>query len=236
MRFSLRLHAHRPWPDLLAAARHAAAAGWDGIWFGDEPDPALECWAVVGALAAAVPGVGLGALVDADRDRHPAVVAKLAATAHLVSGGRVVLGLDPGARPDAMQRLMEACEVVKGLSRDERTTLGGRFYQLQDAPLDPKPGPRPLPLMIWDHGYATVEAAARHATHWCLTGEPESVAAQIDQVRRRCDEIARDPDELSISVRGARLADLDRYRDAGVTEWIVPENSSEVLDRIITER
>lgn len=236
MRFTVRLRADRPWPAVLAVARHAAATGWDGIWFGDEPEPALECWAAVGALAAAIPGIRLGALVDDDRGRHPAVIAKLAATVDLASGGRVVLGLDPGSRPDAIARLAEACQVVKSLVGSDRTTLGGRFYQLHDAPLDPKPRQQPFPLMVWDRGNATAEVAARYATEWCLAGDRASLADQIAGVRRRCEETGRDPAELAISVRGADLGPLlEQYREVGVTEWVVPEAGRDELDRIITE-
>ena len=56
----------------------------------------LECWSVVAALAAAVPRVGIGTLVCGNTYRHPAVLANQAATADVISGGRVILGLGAG--------------------------------------------------------------------------------------------------------------------------------------------
>ena len=72
MRFSVWPNPQQPWESILEVSRHAEASGWDGIWFADhfmpnadaEPgkpatDPVLECWAVLAALAVAVPRVGL---------------------------------------------------------------------------------------------------------------------------------------------------------------------------------
>jgi alkanesulfonate monooxygenase SsuD/methylene tetrahydromethanopterin reductase-like flavin-dependent oxidoreductase (luciferase family) len=117
MRFSIWPIAYQPWTDVLATAQHAAATGWDGVWFADHfmPDdsaavsaapgsrggfplttPTLEAGSVVAALAAAVPRLRIGTLVYGNTYRHPAVVANMAATVDQVSGGRFTLGLGAG--------------------------------------------------------------------------------------------------------------------------------------------
>ena len=103
MRFSVWPNPQQPWGSILDVSRHAEATGWDGIWFADHfmpndgmppgTDPTLECWAVLGALAAAVPRVRIGSLVCGNTYRHPAVLANQAAAVDVVSGGRLVLGL-----------------------------------------------------------------------------------------------------------------------------------------------
>src|SRR5688572_19479490 len=104
MRFSLWTSSNQPWADVLAAARHAEATGWDGVWIADHfmgnaggpmpPEvPTLEAGSLVAALAAAVDRVRIGTLVYGNTYRHPAVLANMAATVDHVSNGRFVLGI-----------------------------------------------------------------------------------------------------------------------------------------------
>ena len=143
--------------------RAAEASGWDGLWlpdhfmppeggYGHEPsgiDPELlpthECWTLLAGLAAAVPRVRLGAMVTGNTYRHPAVLAKQAATVDHISGGRLVLGLGAGWQENEHRRygiafgtvrgradmLEEACAVITSLFADERTDFDGAHYRLQ---------------------------------------------------------------------------------------------------------
>jgi alkanesulfonate monooxygenase SsuD/methylene tetrahydromethanopterin reductase-like flavin-dependent oxidoreductase (luciferase family) len=95
------------WADVRDAARAAADAGFAGIWTLDHLDGrvydapfVLECWTVLSALAVATPGVMLGPLVLNVANRHPGVLATMAATLQDVSGGRLLLGLGAGGGPD----------------------------------------------------------------------------------------------------------------------------------------
>jgi alkanesulfonate monooxygenase SsuD/methylene tetrahydromethanopterin reductase-like flavin-dependent oxidoreductase (luciferase family) len=95
------------WVDMRDAARLAIDAGFAGIWTHDHLDGrvydapyVLECWTVLSALADAAPGVMLGPLVLNVANRHPALLATMAATLQEVSGGRVVLGLGAGGGAD----------------------------------------------------------------------------------------------------------------------------------------
>jgi F420-dependent oxidoreductase-like protein len=224
MRFSLWPGPQQPWTDVLALAQHAEATGWDGVWFADHfmPDtedvstPVLECWSVLAGLATAVPRVRLGSLVSGNTYRHPAVLAKIATTVDHLSGGRVVLGLGAGWQENEHQaygidfydtaerlaRLDEACQVIKGLLGAERTTWKGRFYQLQDAPLEPKPVQPKLPLLVGGAGErVTLRIAARHADEWNTWGMPDTLRHKIDVLERHCDEVGRDPKEIKKSAQ-----------------------------------
>jgi alkanesulfonate monooxygenase SsuD/methylene tetrahydromethanopterin reductase-like flavin-dependent oxidoreductase (luciferase family) len=91
------------WAEVRDAAGVAIDAGFAGIWTLDHLDgrvydapSVLECWTVLSALAVAAPGVMLGPLVLNVTNRHPGLLATMAATLQEVSGGRLLLGLGAG--------------------------------------------------------------------------------------------------------------------------------------------
>lgn len=192
MRATLWLDTRRPWTDLLALVGGAEAAGWDAVRVGDDPGGA-ECWSVLGALAGSIPRLRLEAAVSDNRGRHPAVLAKLAATVDQLSGGRLLLGLSPGTDPEGEDRLGEAFQVVKFLAHQGRTTWGGGYFQLHDAPLDPKPVQQPFRMMLVG---GSPELAARIADHWSPNGE---LAAELSALAAACEESGRDRGGITVS-------------------------------------
>lgn len=99
--------ATNPWPRLRDAVLQAEADGYHSTWVFDHFDGAmlaggadmLECFTLLGALAATTSTIGLGTLVANVANRHPAVLAAAASSAHRISGGRLVLGLGAGTAP-----------------------------------------------------------------------------------------------------------------------------------------
>lgn len=220
MHITLWLDRPRPWPDLVERACQAEAAGWDALRFGDpvqEGARSPECWAVVGALAGEVPRMRLEAVVRDQTGRHPAVVAKLASTADQLSGGRLLLGFGPPAGPDAELRLSEAVAVVRSLTANDRTTFSGTFYQLRDAPLDPKPIQIPFPILLVG---ASPALAATQADHWSITGAPPVIDSQLRALDESCRTIGRAREAITVSV----VSDAPPQH-AGVHEWVVPESA-----------
>ncbi|HEY4377367.1 MAG TPA: TIGR03560 family F420-dependent LLM class oxidoreductase, partial [Acidimicrobiales bacterium] len=223
MRFSLWPSSALSWPEVLDVASQAEATGWDGIWLADHfmpnaddvSDPMHECFSLLAALAASVPRVRLGSLVAGNTYRHPAVLAKAAATIDHVSGGRFVLGLgagwqenehaaygiDLGTVGERIRWFAEACEVITSLRDHERTTFDGQRYQLAGAPLEPKPI-GPLPLLIGASGEkAMPPIVARHADEWNVWGTPERFAAKSAVMTAACEAIDRDPASLQRSTQ-----------------------------------
>jgi len=272
VRFSLWTSTESAWPDLLAKVRVAEAAGLDGVWVADHfmPNdrdvsaPMLECFSVLAALAASVPRIRLGSLVAGNTYRHPAVLANIAATIDRVSQGRFVLGvgagwqlneheaygIELGSVTERIDRFAEACEVLTGLRDQARTSVAGRYYQLTEAPMEPK-ADGALPLLIGSSGPKRMPAlVARFADEWNSWGTPELFAEKSTHISRALDAAGRDPATLQRSTQalvflgpdGAKVAEefaairpaiggtpdqlveaVGRYREAGVDELIFPD-------------
>ena len=275
MRFAFWPGPQQPWSDVVSLARHVESTGWDGIYLADHfmPDGEdtsgewTEAWTTLAALAATVPRIRLGTLVAGNTYRHPAVLAKMVANIDHISGGRVVLGLGSGWQEnehtaygipfysvrERLDRLDEACTLIRSLFENESTSFQGKHYQLVAAPLEPKPIQSPVPLLIGGGGErVTLRIAAKHATEWNVWGTPETMRKKGEILARHCADIGRDPSEIEHSavallflsddkasadnirknLRGrpmivgnaAEVRDIVlEYKDAGVDELIVPD-------------
>ena len=223
MRFAFWPDQSWPWGDLLDLSQHVEATGWDGLWYADHfmpnqadnSGPTNENWTTVAALAALIPRVRIGQLVVGNTYRHPAVVAKMAATLDIISGGRLVLGMGAGWQRneheaygvpygtigERLRRLDEACEVITGMLSNERTSVDGEFYHVTDAPLNPKPLQQPLPLLIGAMGEkVALRIVAKHATAWNTWADPELFAHKSSVLDKHCADLGRDPKEIERTV------------------------------------
>jgi probable F420-dependent oxidoreductase len=229
------------WPEYAAMARAAEEARFDSIWVGDhylyrgdgrpERGP-WEAWALLAALAGVTERVQLGPLVACLGFHAPGILAKMAATVDEISGGRLVFGMGAGWNAAEFRafgapfdrrvaRFEESFEVVRRLLGGERVTLHGRFVDLDDAVLLPRPARRP-PLMLGSTGERMLSIALPHVDAWNTWYEeygniPEGYAEMHVRVSEACERAGRDPDELLRSV--CTLVVLDR----GAGERPVPE-------------
>jgi alkanesulfonate monooxygenase SsuD/methylene tetrahydromethanopterin reductase-like flavin-dependent oxidoreductase (luciferase family) len=255
MIFSHWISSAHPWDELLARGQHAEATGWDGLWVpdhfmanteGPSDAPVHECFSLLAALAATVPRVRIGPLVAGNTYRHPAVLAKQAATIDLISGGRMVLGLgagwqvneheayglDLGTTKERLAWFEEACRVVTGLRDQARTDVDGERYRLTDAPLEPKPV-GPLPLLIGSSGQTVMaRIVATYAQEWNTWSTPESWLEKREGYLRALDAAGRDPATLHMSTQAlvlmgpdgaAKAEELSKVRPAigGTPEQLV---------------
>ena len=211
------------WEGVRELWRHVEATGWDAACVTDHfmpntPDKvgdAMECWTTLAALAAVTPRMRVGTIVAGNTYRHPAVLAKMAAQVDIISGGRLICGLGAAWQQneheaygipfytvgERLGRLDEACQVLKALWTRPKTTFEGRYYQLADAPLAPKPAQQPHPeLMIGGGGEkVTLRIVARHADHWNAWGGPEILARKGRILDGYCAAIGRDPKAITRS-------------------------------------
>jgi len=197
-------------------------SGWTSDHFypmhGSAPStPRLEGWITLTALAQATRRLRLGTLVTGIHYRHPAVLANMAATLDIVSGGRLELGIgtgwneqesgaygiELGTPRQRSDRFEEACEVLTGLlSPQVTTTFHGTYYQLADARCDPKPVQQPHPpICVGGSGEKrTLRTAARFAQHWNFDGgTPGQFSHSRDALHQHCADVGRDPAQILLS-------------------------------------
>lgn len=263
MRMSLILDPTREWSQMAELASAADDAEWHAIYTCDhfmpysstgEPEggAVLECWTSLTALAGLTRQVRLGSLVMSNTYRHAALVANMAATLDVISGGRVILGVGAGwqvnehtaygidlSAPRArIEALDEACSVITSLLREERSAFDGRHYRLIDAPCEPKPVQRPLPLLVGASGeQLALRVVAKHADIWHYWMEADDLRRKSALVDRFCEELGRDPASLQRSTGGTIDLDddptevVDRLltlQEAGATEFIVIDDAENI--------
>ncbi|WP_206794770.1 LLM class F420-dependent oxidoreductase [Amycolatopsis sp. MtRt-6] len=245
MRFAIKTSPQNTeWADMLAVWQAADEielfeSGWtfDHFYpiFSDSTGPCLEGWVTLTALAQATRRLRLGTLVSGIHYRHPALLANMAATLDIVSGGRLEIGvgagwneeesgaygMELGSIKERSDRFEEACEVLVGLLTQETTTFHGEHYQLTDARCEPKGVQRPHPpICIGGSGEKrTLRTTAKYAQHWNFVGgQPEEFARKRDVLHRHCADVGRDPAEITLSSHVRLDPDLDYAKVAAEVE------------------
>ncbi len=211
------------WPQLQDLWRHIEDTGWDTACVTDHfmpntPNPvdeALECWTALSGLALITTRMRIGTLVVGNTYRNPAVLAKMATTVDIMSGGRLICGIGGAWQRneheaygipfytvgERLNRLDEACQMLRNLWTQDKTTFDGTYYQLKDAPLFPKSVQRPHPELLIGGGgeKKTLRIVARHADHWNVWGGPEVLGRKGKILEMHCEAIGRDPSQLTRS-------------------------------------
>ena len=208
------------WDDWVALAETCERSGVEAMFRSDhyssgtdEKRPALDAWATINGLAAHTTTLQLGTLVSPATFRHPSVLARNAATADEISGGRVTLGMGAGwmereheaygfdffTAGERVARFGEQLEVVHGLLRDERVDFEGKYYRLHDAAGLKRPQ---LPLLVGGSAKpGTAEPAVRFADEYnVLLGTLDEVRERKGRLDEACERAGRDPATLRKSL------------------------------------
>jgi alkanesulfonate monooxygenase SsuD/methylene tetrahydromethanopterin reductase-like flavin-dependent oxidoreductase (luciferase family) len=137
--------------------------GYDGVWLDDHlmyrDWSILECWTTLSALTASTSKIRLGTMVSCNSHRNPALLAKMAATVDVLSGGRLEFGIGAGSQQvehiayglgfpklgERTEQLSEALEIIKQLWTTEKANYTGKHYSVKDAVCLPKPLQKPYP-------------------------------------------------------------------------------------------
>jgi alkanesulfonate monooxygenase SsuD/methylene tetrahydromethanopterin reductase-like flavin-dependent oxidoreductase (luciferase family) len=244
------------WPEYVAMARAAEEGGFDSIWLGDhllyrddgrpERGP-WEAWTLLAALAAVTQRVQLGPLVACASFHPPGLIAKMAATVAEVSGGRLVLGLGAGwndveyrayglPSDHRVSRFEEAFEIVRGLLAGERVTLGGRYWQAEDAVLLPRPAGR-VPLMVGSNGERMLSITLPHVDWWNTWysgygNTVEGFATLNAQITAAAERAGRDPAQVGRSACVLVELEPDAVKRPSSDEDVTPVAVGEVVSTL----
>lgn len=244
----------------LEAAGYEAVYCWDHfVSRGDRTSPFLESWTTLTAVAAQTERIVLGTFVANVMNRHPAVLARMAATFQEVSDGRLRLGIGIGGHPaehraygipfpetaERVARLEEAVAVLRALWSGGPVTLPGRFYPLEEAYAFPRPDPAPR-IVIGGETPGGARLAARIGDGWTTSGdrfardEPIYREALAEAGRSRADQLVLVAFELP---KDALLADsgwtkepraeLERWRALGADGAIVTARTTADVDALV---
>jgi F420-dependent oxidoreductase-like protein len=226
VRFGLQVNPHKygstgnPWDALAAVAKATDASAFDSLWLYDhflyeggygghpDPEPVMECFVALGAIAAITSRVRLGQLVLGMPYRNPAMMVKMATTLDVISRGRTILGVGAGWHqreyeaygwgqfedvPTRMKRFEEGLKVIRALWTERPASFEGRFYRLDKVMDNPAPVQRPHPpIMVGGSGEkVTLRLVAQYAQMSNVSGDPETVRQRFDILREHCARVGR---------------------------------------------
>ena len=214
---------------VVARARAGEAAGYTSLWvmdhfwqlpaLGGASQPMLEGYVLLGALATQTRTMKLGTLVTGVTYRNPALVAKMATTLDVISGGRAILGIgaawhdaehealgfDFPPAGERLDRLEEALQICRAMFRDESPTFEGRYYRIRGATNVPTPiqagGP---PILVGGGGERrTLRLVARYADACNISGDAATVRHKLQVLDRHCADTGRDRAEITVTRLGS---------------------------------
>jgi len=229
----------RHWEVMRDLATYADSSAWDSLWVFDHfhtvPVPTgeatHEAWSLMAAYAASTSRIKLGQMCTAMSFRNPVYLAKVAATADIISGGRIQMGIGGGwyehewraygyGFPSArvrLGRLDEGVQIMRDAWRDGKVSFDGEHYQVDGAIVAPKPlQDNGIPLWVAGGGEkVTLRIAAKYAQYTNFTSQAEAFARKSTMLAEHCRELGTDFDAI---VRSANFSALLGTSDADVDD------------------
>jgi F420-dependent oxidoreductase-like protein len=202
--------------------------------------PMLEGYTALGFVAGLTTRLRMRLLVTGVTYRHPGLLAKTVTTLDVLSGGRAELGIGAAwyerehlglgvpfpPLAERFERLEEAIQICLQMWSDDDGPYEGKHYRLAETLCRPQPvsSPRPRILIGGSGERKTLRLVAQYADACNIFGGADEISHKLDVLRRHCDEVGRDPNEIEVT---AMYRDLPP--DAGVDEVV---RGAEALARI----
>jgi F420-dependent oxidoreductase-like protein len=206
-------------------------------------DPMLEGYTALGFVAGRTERLRLRLLVTGVTYRHPGLLAKTVTTLDVLSGGRAELGIGAAwyerehrglgvpfpPLTERFERLEEALQICLQMWSEDDGPYDGRHYQLAETLCHPMPVSRPRPrILIGGSGEKkTLRLVAQYADACNIFGDADVLAQKIDVLRRHCESLGRDPNEIEVTAMyrdlptGASVAQVvdgaQKLADVGVS-------------------
>jgi len=206
-------------PDHVFGA--TARNGWTPRY--NEKDPFHETFVTLGFLAAVTKRIRLSSGVLIAPQRQTGVIAKQAAEADLLSGGRLRLGIGVGwnhVEYEALgeswttrgARQAEQVDVLRRLWCEELVTFDGRFHKMKEVNIVPPPVQRPIPIWFGGVSDAAVMRAGRLGDGWMPILPPDETAEEkLALLREEMRKHGRDPSKFGIEA-WLRISEPDPQR------------------------
>ncbi|RLG71961.1 MAG: LLM class F420-dependent oxidoreductase [Thermoprotei archaeon] len=210
----------RDFERMVSVLRAAEKLGFNHVWLYDHfityPEikyyPVFECWSTLAAFAGLTKKIRLGSIVTCNLYRYPTVLAKMASTLDVISGGRLEFGIGacwyeedfrrfgipfPKLR-QRLEMLDEALRIIKSMWTEKETWFNGKYYRVEGAINYPKPLQKPHPpILIGGFGPKIMaRIIARHADKCNFFGTPSEFKWKVNILERHCRVIGRNPDEI----------------------------------------
>ena len=212
----------RDWKHMLHHAKLIEESGYDLLTVTDHfmnmanPDGPhnhpLEAWTLLAGLSAVTEKIKLAPLVSCYGYRRPTVLAKMATTVDIISGGRLIFGIGAGWHeaefkgfmgkypngPSRLTGLKETVEIAVGMFNNERFSYKGKVYTVDNVLNSPQPVQKPIPVMIGGGGeQRTLRYAARWAdiSHF-FVGDVKSLKHKLGILKKHCTREGTDYDEI----------------------------------------
>jgi alkanesulfonate monooxygenase SsuD/methylene tetrahydromethanopterin reductase-like flavin-dependent oxidoreductase (luciferase family) len=224
--FTFGLPSHRLFSKVVDIAAAVESTRYDTLWLPDHlvqgpvgdvgsdvspRTPIFDAPTVLAALAGATDRVRIGPLVSPVTIRHPAVLAKSITTTDVVSAGRAVLGIGAAWDADEHRRyglefpgpgervscLGDAVQICRAMFDHEAATYSGEYYSIDEAVNVPRPVSARIPILVGGAGKRTLRVAAAYADACNPIGSTDQLRAAFELCARHCDDLGRDPSEVS---------------------------------------
>lgn len=247
------------WEYTRDMALEAEDLGFDSVWLPDHVinahmstrTPMLENWTVLSALGALTKRVTFAGHTFNNSLRHPAVMAKMAATFDVMFGGRLIYsmgsawfhtetssyGLPWEEHDDRVARLRESLIIAKRMWVEPEVTFKGKFYEVEGAILEPKPVQQPhIPIWVPGDSPATRALAAEIGDCWLTYSKPPEVIAEWSaDMDRRTGPGRKIPMAIStVSLAGLPPDGVKRWSELYAEErkhrFAVPPTPQQVLN------
>ena len=195
--------------------------GYHSVWLDDHlmfgKRPVLECWTTLATLSSLTTRIRLGTMVLCSSFRNPALLAKMAATLDVISGGRLEFGIGAGVQkeehvaygmpfPEAkirIERMKEAVEIIKKMWTEEKASYKGKHYEINEAICEPKPVQKPHPPITIGGGgeKLTLKVTAQYADRYDFGYLPslELYKHKLEVLENYCRAVGRNPQEIEKS-------------------------------------
>jgi alkanesulfonate monooxygenase SsuD/methylene tetrahydromethanopterin reductase-like flavin-dependent oxidoreductase (luciferase family) len=192
-------------------AMDVAAQSFKSVWISDHLAYAdefrLECWTHLTWVAAQYPNVDLGTIVMCNSWRQPSLMAKMAASLHWISNGRLILGYGAGwhegeyksygfdfPRPGVRVEMAdEGVQIMKAMWGPGPVTFEGKYYKVENAYCEPRFEKPPILLLGMSGELRAMRVVAKYADWWNIGARPvDDLRQKLAVLKGHCDAVGRE--------------------------------------------